>query len=144
MKAPAHPRRSFLQAAALGAASATTWGSNALAQAFDFKPNQRYPDPAIEILDPSFTPYRLYSSTVEQICSGLRWAEGPVYFGDGRYLLFSDVPNNRIMRYDETTGQTNVFRSDANFANGMCRDTRGRLVVCEHLTRRVTPGSGAT
>jgi gluconolactonase len=108
------------------------------APVFDFKPAQRYPDPAIEILDPSFARYRIYSSTVEQICSGLRWAEGPVYFGDGRYLLFSDVPNNRIMRYDETTGQTGVFRSDANFANGMCRDARGRLVVCEHLTRRVT------
>ena len=63
---------------------------------------------AIEILDPSFARYRIYSSTVEQICSGLRWAEGPVYFGDGRYLLVSDVPNNRIMRYDETTGQTGV------------------------------------
>ena len=105
---------------------------------FDFKPAQRYPDPAVEILDPSFARYRLFSATLEQICSGLRWAEGPVYFADGRYLLFSDVPNDRIMRYDEASGQTSVFRSGSNLSNGMCRDAGGRLVVCEHLSRRVT------
>jgi len=106
--------------------------------AFDFKPSQRYPDPAVQILDPSFAKYRIYSSTVEQIGSGMRWAEGPVYFGDGRYLLVSDIPNNRIMRYDEVTAAFSVFRQPSNFANGMCRDRQGRLLTCEHLTRRVT------
>ncbi|SDD72552.1 gluconolactonase [Cupriavidus sp. YR651] len=129
-------RRLLLKA---GAAAATLAGSGpVLAQAFDFKPSQRYPDAAIEILDPSFAKYRLFSSTVEQVATGFRWVEGPVWFGDGRYLLFSDIPNNRIIRYDETSNQWSVFRSPANFTNGHCRDRQGRLVSCEHLTRRVT------
>jgi gluconolactonase len=107
-------------------------------QSFDFKPNQRYPDPAVQILDPAFARYRIFSSSVEQVASGFRWAEGPVYFADGRYLLFSDIPNNRIIRYDEATGTSGVFRQPSNFSNGMCRDRQGRLLVCEHLTRRVT------
>jgi gluconolactonase len=110
----------------------------ATAQSFEFKPNQRYPDPAIEILDPSFAKYRLFSSSVEQLATGNRWLEGPVWFGDGRYLLVSDVPNNRIMRYDEATGVWGVFRSPSNFSNGNARDLQGRLITCEHLTRRVT------
>src|SRR5258705_13407854 len=68
----------------------------------------------------------------------MRWAEGPVWFGDGRYLLWSDIPNNRIMRWDEETGQTSVFRKPPNFANGHTRDRHGRLVTCEHGGRRVT------
>jgi gluconolactonase len=108
------------------------------AQSFEFKPSQRYPDPSVEILDPSFAKYRIYSSTVEQLGTGMRWAEGPVYFADGRYLLVSDIPHNRIMRYDEAAGTFSVFRQPANFPNGMTRDKQGRLIVCEHLTRRVT------
>ena len=111
---------------------------SAIGPAFDFKPSQRYPDPAVQILDPSFATYRIYSSTVEQIGSGMRWAEGPVYFGDGRYVLVSDIPSNRIMRYDEVTGSFTVWRQPSNFANGMCRDRQGRLLTCEHLGRRVT------
>ena len=110
----------------------------AAGQSIDFKPNARYPDPAIEILDPSFTKYRLGSSSVEQLATGCRWLEGPVWFGDGRYLLVSDIPNNRIMRYDEATGAWGVFRSPSNFSNGNARDRQGRLLTCEHLTRRVT------
>ncbi|EJN08830.1 SMP-30/gluconolactonase/LRE family protein [Herbaspirillum sp. YR522] len=111
---------------------------DASAQAFDFKPSQRYPDPAIEVLDKSFLKYRLFSAGVEQLASGFRWVEGPVWFGDGRFLLFSDIPNNRIMRWDEATGQTSVFRQPSNFSNGLARDRQGRLLACEHLTRRVT------
>jgi gluconolactonase len=103
-----------------------------------FTPNLRYPEPAVEILDPSFAKYRVYSASVEQLATGFRWAEGPVWFGDGRFLLFSDIPNNRIMRYDETSGVTSVFRSPANNANGHCRDRQGRLITCEHLTRAIT------
>ena len=105
---------------------------------FDFKPNQRYPDPSVEILDPSFAKHRIFSASVEQLFSGMRWAEGPVWIGDGRYLLFSDIPNNRILRWDENTGLTSVFRQPSNFANGLVRDRQGRLLACEHLTRRVT------
>jgi gluconolactonase len=128
---------------AAGAAGLAALGGPALAQSFDFRPNQRYPDPAVQILDPSFTKYRIYSSTVEQLATGMRWAEGPVYFpgenGAPGYLLLSDIPNNRIMKFDEKTGSFTVFRSPSNFANGNARDRQGRLVSCEHsVTRRIT------
>jgi len=103
-----------------------------------FTPHARYPDPSVEVLDESFLKLRLFSAHVEQLVSGLRWAEGPVWFGDGRYLLVSDIPNNRILRWDETTGATGVWRAPANHANGHARDRQGRLIGCEHLTRRVT------
>lgn len=103
---------------------------------FDISP--RSPDARIEVLDPSFLRYRLYSSCVEQLASGMRWAEGPVWFGDGRYLLVSDIPSNRIMRWDEASGQWGVFRTPSNYANGLARDAQGRLLSCEHLTRRIT------
>jgi len=128
-------RRALLGAAGLAAATSAT----AAAQSFPFTPNQRYPDPAIQILDPAFAKYRLYSSTVEQLATGMRWAEGPAYFPEGGYLLLSDIPNNRIMKYDEKTNAFTVFRQPANFANGNTRDRQGRLVTCEHsVTRRVT------
>jgi gluconolactonase len=98
----------------------------------------RYPDPAIEVLDPSFLKYRLFNASVERLATGTRWGEGPVWFGDGRYLLWSDIPNNRIMRWDETTDQTSVFRAPSNHANGNTRDRQGRLITCEHGARRVT------
>jgi gluconolactonase len=122
----------------LAGAAAATAGTLAAAQSFDFKPSQRYPDASVQILDPSFGRYRIYSSTVEQLATGMRWAEGPVWFGDGRYLLVSDIPNNRIMRFDEATGAWGVFRSPSGFANGLARDRQGRLLACEHLGRRVT------
>jgi gluconolactonase len=137
------PRRRFLKAAAAGGGMVAL-GSSALAQSFDFKPNQRYPDPALQILDPAFVKYRIYSSTLEQVASGMRWAEGPVYFpganaGDPGHLLVSDIPNNRIMKFDEKDASFSVFRSPANYANGNTRDRQGRLVTCEHsITRRVT------
>ena len=73
--------------------------------------NERLPDPAVKILDPSFNKYRLGLAGVERIATGTRWNEGPVYFGDGRYLLWSDIPNNRIMRWDEETGRVSVYAS---------------------------------
>jgi len=134
------PRRRLLAGAlAAGAAAvASAVASTARAQNFEFKPSQRYPDPSVQILDPSFARLRIYSSTVEQLASGMRWAEGPVWVGDGRYLLLSDIPNNRIMRYDEAAGAWGVFRSPAGFSNGLARDRQGRLLACEHLGRRVT------
>ncbi|MFB9263306.1 SMP-30/gluconolactonase/LRE family protein [Bradyrhizobium erythrophlei] len=125
--------------ASIGAGVASAAASRAMAQSFPFKPNQRYPDPAIEILDPSFAKYRIYSSTLEQVATGMRWVEGPIYFPEGNYLLFSDIPNNRIMKYSEKDGSLSVFRSPANFANGNTRDRQGRLVTCEHsVTRLIT------
>lgn len=131
-------RRRLLRGGLAAAGSAALAGP-ALSQAFPFTPNQRYPDPAVEILDPGFAKYRIYSSTVEQVASGMRWAEGPVYFPEGRYVLVSDIPNNRIMKYDEVKNSFTVFRENANYANGNARDRQGRLVTCEHsVTRRVT------
>ncbi len=98
----------------------------------------RYPDPAVEIIDPRFEKYRLGNAAVERLWSGARWMEGPVWFGDGRYLLFSDIPNNRMMRWSEETGDVSVFRQPSNNSNGNTRDKQGRLVTCEHRTRRVT------
>ncbi len=103
-----------------------------------WQPSQRYPDPAVHVLDPSFAKYRLALASVERLATSMRWCEGPVYFGDGRYLLWSDIPNNRIMRWDEETGNVSVFRKPSNNANGNTRDRQGRLVTCEHDARRVT------
>jgi gluconolactonase len=75
---------------------------------------------------------------MRRLHTGCRWTEGPVYFPAGRYLLFSDIPNERIMRWDETTDQVGVFRQPSNYANGHTRDRAGRLVSCEQGTRRVT------
>jgi gluconolactonase len=103
-----------------------------------WQPSQRYPDPAIQILDQSFARYRINQSSVERIAHGFRWCEGPVWFGDGRYLLWSDIPNNRILKWEEQTGAVSVFRQPSDFANGNTRDRNGRLVTCEHGGRRVT------
>src|SRR5689334_19211800 len=75
---------------------------------------------------------------VEQLHTGSRWTEGPAYFPAGRYLVWSDIPNDRILRWDETDGQVSQFRSPAGYTNGHTVDRQGRLVSCEHLARRVT------
>ena len=99
--------------------------------------NERLPDPAVKILDKSFEKYRVLLASVERLSQGYSWAEGPVWFGDARCLLWSDIPNNRIMRWDEGTGATSVYRQPSNYANGNTRDRQGRLVTAEH-GRRVT------
>ena len=96
------------------------------------------PIPAIHALDPRFEKYWLKLSAVERLATGFRWAEGPVWFGDGRYLLCSDIPNNRIIKWEEETGAVSIFRKPSNFANGNTRDRQGRLVTCEHGGRRIT------
>lgn len=101
-------------------------------------PATRYPDPAVQVLDDSFAKLRLRLAAVERLATGFRWAEGPVWFGDQRCLLWSDIPNNRIMRWEEQTGAVSVFRQPSNHANGNTRDRQGRLVTCEHETRRIT------
>jgi gluconolactonase len=75
---------------------------------------------------------------IEKLYTGTRWSEGPAYLPAGRYLIFSDIPNDRMLRYDELTGAVGVFRSPAGFANGSTVDPSGRLVTCEHGNRRVT------
>ena len=96
-----------------------------------------YVDP-FEIIDPRFRAYVIPIAWLEMLHSGMRWAEGPVWFADMRCLIWSDIPNNRLMRWSETSNAVDVFRADSNFANGNTRDRQGRLVSCEHRTRRVT------
>jgi gluconolactonase len=104
-----------------------------------WQPSQRYPDPAIVAVDESFNKYRLPLTKVERIVTGLtRWAEGPVWFGDQRCLIWSDVPGNCMWRWDEETGQVTVFRKPSGYANGNTRDRKGRLLTCEHGGRRVS------
>ncbi|HEY1258607.1 MAG TPA: SMP-30/gluconolactonase/LRE family protein [Stellaceae bacterium] len=104
-----------------------------------WEPAQSYPDPAVETLDPRFDRVKPpFSAAVERLATGFRWAEGPVWFGDHRLLLWSDIPNDRIMRWEEISGAVGVFRQPSNFANGNTRDRQGRLVTCEHQGRRVT------
>jgi len=102
-----------------------------------WRPSEFYPDPAIEILDESFRPYRINSAAVERIATGCRWAEGPVWFGDHGCLIWSDIPNDRMLRWDERSGAVSVFRQPTGDANGNTRDRQGRLITCEHLGRRV-------
>ena len=89
-----------------------------------------------EIVDPVFSQYVLFNAPLKKLAEGFDWAEGPVWFGDHQCLLFSDIPNDRIMRWSEA-GLT-TFRAPANYSNGHTRDRQGRLVSCEHGTRRVT------
>jgi gluconolactonase len=94
-----------------------------------FATNARYPDPAVQVLHERFAALRIYSASVEQLASGCRWSEGPVWFGDHRCLLWSDIPNNRILRWDDASGQVTTFRSPSQHANGLARDLQGRLLT---------------
>jgi gluconolactonase len=103
-----------------------------------WRDHPRYPDPAIETFDERFDQYRIFSAAVERLHTGCRWSEGPVWFGDGRYLLWSDIPNNRILKWEEETGAVSVYRRPTDFANGHTRDRQGRLITCEHGGRKVS------
>jgi gluconolactonase len=103
-----------------------------------WQPSQRYPDPAIVVVDESFRKYHMPLTKVERLYTGCRWAEGPVWLGDTRALVWSDIPNNRMLRWDEETGQTTVFRKPSGYANGNSRDRKGRILTCEHGGRRVS------
>jgi gluconolactonase len=107
-------------------------------------PGSRYPDAHLESAHPktSFGPagFPAFAGTmaVERVATGFRWAEGPVYFPAGRYVLFSDIPNNRIMRFSEDDGHVSVYRQPSMNSNGNTIDREGRLLTCEHSGRRVT------
>jgi gluconolactonase len=93
--------------------------------------------PDFEIVDPRFKRHLLGNCKVERLYTGTLWAEGPCYFADGNFLVWSDIPNDRMMRWVDGLG-VNVFRLPANNTNGHTRDRQGRLVSCEHGARRVT------
>lgn len=92
----------------------------------------------IVFLDPRFRKYMLGNVHKETLFTGTRWAEGPAYFPAGKYLLWSDIPNNRILRYDETDESVSVFSKPSRFQNGHTVDREGRLVCCEHQGRQIS------
>jgi gluconolactonase len=99
-------------------------------------PDTRYPDTHIESLDKRFKG-SVGTGAVERVATGFRWAEGPAYFSAGRYLIFSDIPNNRMMRLLEEDNHLSVFRTPSFNSNGNTFDREGRLISCEHAGRRV-------
>ncbi len=131
MRSPITVRRALLGAALPLAAPG-------LLRAHDGPPPVRYPDSAIKILDPRFEPLVVAMAAIERIAGGCRFTEGPVWLGDLRQLVFSDIPNDRLMRWDEETGAVSLLRRPAGYPDGGTRDRQGRLVTCELGTRRVT------
>lgn len=99
-------------------------------------PTVPFPDPSVQVLDRRFGKYVAGTALLRRVWTGGEWLEGPTWFGDMQCVIFSDVPNNRLMRYDTLSGACTVFRSPSNFANGTTRDRQGRLICCEH--RQVT------
>lgn len=98
----------------------------------------RYPDPDVLVLDRRFEHIKLGHAGIERIATGFRFTEGPAYFGGGRYLVFTDVPNDALLRWDEVTGQVATLRHPAGYPDGNTRDRQGRLVTCELGSRALT------
>ncbi len=140
-----HSRRSFLTAAAASAILAPK-----LARAerdWSGKEPVRYPDPDIVVLDKRFTKYRVNNTAIRRLRTGLMWAEGPAWSGAGRYLVWSDIPNNAQMRWLEEDGHISTYRNPSGYSNGNTFDYQGREISCEHLNRRVVryePDGAAT
>ncbi len=101
-------------------------------------PPIRYPDPDVQVLDERFRDIVLGHAAIERVATGFRFTQGPAYFGGGRYLVFADIPNDALLRWDEVTGQVATLRSPAGYPDGNTRDREGRLVTCELGSRTLT------
>lgn len=112
------------------AAAAREYGPNA--------PLVRYPDPDVLVLDPRFKKYKVGNAKIERVATGLRWAEGPAWNGNGRFFMCSDIANNRQIRVLEEDNHFSDLRTPSNYSNGNTYDYQGRQLSCEHGTRRVT------
>jgi gluconolactonase len=147
-------RRTLVQGAAIAAGAAMAGAGSALAQSGpaappstvttpprDFSPRGApttyFWDPDIIAVDPAFNDLAQPNTAIKRLYTGLLWAEGPAWSSQGRYLLWSDIPNNRQMRWSEDDGHVSVFRTPSNNSNGNSFDFQGRQLSCEHLTRRV-------
>jgi len=131
-------RRSFLSAAAGVAAAITGTAGSAFGR--DYGPGTqpvRYPDPDIIVLDDRFKKYKLGNTPIQRLHTGTLWSEGPAWNGVGKYLLWSDIPNDVQMRYLDEDGHVSVFRKPAGNSNGNTFDYQGRQISCEHGNRRV-------
>src|SRR5437762_2013983 len=135
-------RRAFLAATAATATMAGAKTAAADRLPLGPLPEMRYPDARIESADKKFfgTKFPAFAGTagVERVATGFRWAEGPAFSREGNYLIFSDIPNNRMMRLLWDDNHLSVFREPSNNSNGNTIDPQGRLVTCEHRARRVT------
>ncbi len=103
-----------------------------------WQPSPRYPDTRVRSITPEFDAYKLALAKVEQLATGFRWCEGPVWFGDSGTLIWSDVPGDCMYRWDEMSGNCTPFRKPSGHANGNARDRQGRLITCQHLARSIT------
>jgi gluconolactonase len=98
----------------------------------------RYPDPDVLVLDKRFEHIKLGHAGIERIATGFRFTEGPAYFGGGRYLVFTDIPNDALIRWDEVSGAVVTLRNPAGYPDGNTRDRQGRLITCELGSRTLT------
>jgi gluconolactonase len=133
MSHPTPDRRTFLAAAAVAAGAASSF-------ARDYGKNTqptRYPDPDIVVLDKRFAKYKIGNAAIERLYSGMRWAEGPIWNGQGRYVAWSDIPNNVQMRWLNEDGHVSTFRSPSHYSNGNTLDWQGRQIAFEHGSRSV-------
>ncbi len=131
-------RRSFLGLTSAGTAAAFLSSSGVAAER-DWSGREpiRYPDPDILVLEPRFAKYKVANAALERLWTGARWAEGCAWHSAGQYLVWSDIPNNRQLRWLQDDGHTSMFRSSSNNSNGNTFDFEGRQLSCEHNTRRV-------
>ena len=122
-------RRSFLAAsAAVPAFAQRDWSG---------KTPARYPDADIVVLDPRFARLKVGNAAIERLHTGCRWAEGPAWNAVGKYLIWSDIPNDRQLRWVDDDGHVSTFRNPAQYSNGNTFDYEGRQLSCEHDTRRL-------
>src|SRR5262252_1333469 len=128
-------RRAFVAGAAI-----TTLAASALGQSRDYQQNSapvRYPDKDILVLDKRFGKYKIGNTSIQRLHTGMLWAEGPAWNGVGRYLMWSDIPNDVQMRWLDEDGHVSVMRRPAGNSNGNTFDYEGRQISCEHGTRKV-------
>jgi gluconolactonase len=134
MSQPTPDRRTFLAAAA----TVTATAAGALARDYGKgAPPARYPDPDIVVLDKRFAKIKIGNSAIERLYTGMRWAEGPAWSGQGRYLVWSDIPNDVQMRWLNEDGHVSAMRKPAHFSNGNTFDFEGRQISFEHGSRSV-------
>jgi gluconolactonase len=128
-------RRAFLGAALAGASLASA--ARGFERDWSGRRPVRYPDPDLVALDKRFEKYRIANTAIQRLHAGMLWAEGPAWNGGGRYLVWSDIPNDVQLRRLDEDGHVSVFRSPAGNSNGNTFDFEGRQISCEHLNRRV-------
>jgi gluconolactonase len=135
---PRMDRRTFLALGTAAISGATLVpGKSSADEDFGNRQITRYPDPSVVVLEPRFAKYKIGNAAIQRLWTGALWAEGCAWNGVGRYLVWSDIPNNRQMRWLDEDNHVSVFRKPSNYSNGNTFDYEGRQVSCEHDTRRV-------